>query len=275
MDVNMNSITGFPTDTFYTPPFKPNPVILIIIVLVIIIYYSVFSNVTGPAQNPNPNSKSMGFLAVLLWGVFIVLIILNGFGYFYNMDITASLHNILSDKPEVDILVDQQSQEIEPVPEIKIKKQVFHIPDNKYNYENAKAICQAYGGRLANWKDMDKAFKKGADWCGYGWSEDQMALYPTQLKKWKHLQTIKGHENDCGRPGINGGYIDNPNVRFGINCYGYKPQISQEEANAMRMAPLYPRTRKELEFEKRVNYWKNQLPNIDVSPFNHNVWSSF
>ena len=30
----------------------------------------------------------------------------------------------------------------------------------------------------------------------------------------------------CGLPGINGGYIDNPNIRFGVNCYGYKPKIT-------------------------------------------------
>ena len=49
---------------------------------------------------------------------------------------------------------------------------------------------------------------------------NQLALFPTQYGKWERLQKIKGHENDCGRPGINGGYIDNPNVKFGINCYG-------------------------------------------------------
>ena len=38
-----------------------------------------------------------------------------------------------------------------------------------------------------------------------------MALFPTQYEHWEHLQKIKGHENDCGRPGVNGGYIDNPN----------------------------------------------------------------
>ena len=34
-----------------------------------------------------------------------------------------------------------------------------------------------------------------------------MALFPTQYKSWKKLQKQKGRENDCGRPGINGGYI--------------------------------------------------------------------
>ena len=29
-----------------------------------------------------------------------------------------------------------------------------------------------------------------------------------------------GHENDCGRPGVNGGYIANTNAKYGVNCFG-------------------------------------------------------
>ena len=54
---------------------------------------------------------------------------------------------------------------------------------------------------------MEDAYEDGADWCSYGWSEDQMAFFPTQKEKWKKLQKIEGHKHDCGRPGINGGYI--------------------------------------------------------------------
>ena len=197
--------------------------------------------------------------------------------YIFNTDITASIKNLFSAQPEIDIVVDQEDGDMSggdvPVPEIKLSKQVFHIPDNKYNYENAKAICNAYGGRLASVKEMQEAYTKGADWCGYGWSDGQMALYPTQYDKWANLQKIKGHEHDCGRPGINGGYISNPNVNFGINCYGYKPKITQQEADAMKMAPQYPKTMREIEFDKRVDYWKDKLPAIEVSPFNHNNWS--
>ena len=49
-----------------------------------------------------------------------------------------------------------------------------------------------------------------------------MALYPIN-QTWKKFQKIEGHEHDCGRPGLNGGYIKNPNVRFGVNCYGTNP----------------------------------------------------
>ncbi len=283
MDVNMNSIMGVPYQTTYWNETGTNPVVLVIITVIIVGYYALFATLGVAKGQPVSDAASTGkgiiFLEVLLWGVFVLLVLMNGMTYIFNMDITASIKNLFSAEPEIDIIVDpdniagDQTDAETTVPEIKLSKQVFHIPDNKYGYEDAKAICTAYGGRLATWKEMSKAYEKGADWCSFGWSDGQMALYPTQYDKWGHLQKIEGHEHDCGRPGINGGFIKNPNVRFGANCYGYKPKITQEEAEAMKLAPLYPRTRRERAFDKRVDYWRNQLSEIQVAPFNHNNWS--
>lgn len=278
----MNSITGVPYTTNYLNDVATNPMVIIVLTVVILAYYALFAGL-GMASGKSAGEaamsagKSVVFLEVVLWGVFVLLVLMNGMTYIFNTDITASIKNLFSAQPEIDIVVDQEDGNMSggdaPVPEIKLSKQVFHIPDNKYNYENAKAICNAYGGRLATVKEMQEAYAKGADWCGFGWSDGQMALYPTQYDKWANLQKIKGHEHDCGRPGINGGYISNPNVNFGINCYGYKPKITQQEADAMKMAPQYPKTMREIEFDKRVDYWKGKLPEIEVSPFNHNNWS--
>tara|TARA_A100001011_G_scaffold93105_1_gene97826 strand:+ start:2028 stop:2861 length:834 start_codon:yes stop_codon:yes gene_type:complete len=274
---------GVPYQTTYWNETGTNPVVLVIITVIIVGYYALFATLGVAKGQPVSDAASTGkgiiFLEVLLWGVFVLLVLMNGMTYIFNMDITASIKNLFSAEPEIDIIVDpdniagDQTDAETTVPEIKLSKQVFHIPDNKYGYEDAKAICTAYGGRLATWKEMSKAYEKGADWCSFGWSDGQMALYPTQYDKWGHLQKIEGHEHDCGRPGINGGFIKNPNVRFGANCYGYKPKITQEEAEAMKLAPLYPRTRRERAFDKRVDYWRNQLSEIQVAPFNHNNWS--
>ena len=207
---------------------------------------------------------------MLLWGVFILLILLNGMSYIFNINIISSIKHLFSSSPTIDIVVDKEDSSI---PEIKTKKQVFHIPDNKYDYESSKAMCQAYGGHLATYNEINDAFNNGADWCGFGWSEGQMALYPTQNETWDKLQGIKGHEHDCGRPGINGGYIDNPNVRFGVNCYGYKPKITPEESRNMMDTPFYPKTNSEIEFDKKVEYWRNKIHDIVVAPFNHTNWS--
>ena len=100
-----------------------------------------------------------------------------------------------------------------------------------------------------------------------------MALFPTQQKTWEKLQGIEGHENDCGRPGINGGKIDNPNVRFGVNCYGFKPIITPTEQDNMKNTPIYPVSMKDMELQKKLEYWKKRIPEILLSPFNKNSWS--
>jgi hypothetical protein len=35
----------------------------------------------------------------------------------------------------------------------------------------------------------------------------------------------------------------------------------------------YPKTEKDILFEKRVDYWKTKINDILVSPFNYNTWS--
>ena len=285
MDINSNSITGVPYSTTYWNDIAANPTVLIIMTIIIIGYYTLFATLgvaSGDAsvgEAAAQAGKGIIFMEVLLWGIFVLLLLLNGMSYVFNMDVTTSIKNIFSGTPEIDIVVDPEdlaggdTDQLTTVPEIKYEKQVFHVPNNKYDYENAKAICKAYGGRLATIKEVQEAHSKGADWCGFGWSDGQMALYPTQYDKWAYLQKIEGHEHDCGRPGVNGGFIDNPNVNYGVNCYGFKPKMTQEEAEAMRIAPLYPKTKREIAFDNRVDYWRDKLSDITVAPFNNDNWS--
>jgi len=249
-----------------------NPVVLIMITLILVFYYLIFGSLADlkvdVPETTNPIAK---FMEVLLWSMFILLLLLNGLRYFFEVDLVASVNNLFTDKPEVDVQV--TIPEETGVPEITEAPQVYHVSDNKYNFSDAKAICKAYGGDLATYEQIEDAYKNGGEWCGYGWSNGQMALFPTQKTTWNNLQKIKGHEHDCGRPGINGGYIANPNVRFGVNCFGYKPKINQEEQALMNNSTPYPKTKEELEFEKRVKYWKTKLPQILISPFNYNNWS--
>lgn len=274
----MNSLTGFPESRLSQIDInqatsKINIMILGVILIVLIGYYSLLSslgtNASTSIQTSNVSTLGINSIEILLWVIFVVLILINGMSYIFEIDIVASMKDILTSKPIIEIDVSDDNIKL---PDTN-KKQVFHIPKNKYTYEDARAICKAYDSRLATYKEIDEAYQKGADWCGYGWSEGQMALYPTQFEKWQNLQKIPGHKHDCGRPGINGGYIDNPNVRYGINCYGYKPKISEEAIQEMATKPMYPKTKKEIDFEKKVEKWKEKLPTILVSPFNHDNWS--
>jgi hypothetical protein len=308
----MNSITGIPTLENYYSNNLFNPIIIIVLVSIIIFYLILFGSLGGSSFsffsssssssssssldnnlfNSNNSDKSASgsvkVLSIILISIFIVLVLINGFNYFLNINIVTSIKDFFSKTPEINILADGDFLSKKNgstsgnngsisgnniVPEIKYIKQVYHIPNNNYTYDDANAICKAYGNRLANYKEIDSAYDDGADWCSYGWSEDQMALYPTQYKKWSDLQKIKGHEHDCGRPGINGGYIANPNVKFGVNCYGYKPKINQLESDLMKNTPLYPLTQKDIDFQNKVKYWKNKINNILIAPFNSSKWS--
>ena len=274
MDVKLNSFTGIPTDTYeYLNDFSVNPVVLVVISIVLILYYVLFASLgvaTGNTEGIQETGKSVIFLEILLWSVFILLLLLNGIYYFFDINVVASIKNLFTATPEISFKVETGEDKL---PELKYVKQTFHIPGNKYTYDDAKAVCKAYGAKLANYKDLEKSYQQGADWCSYGWSEGQMAYFPTQYNKWKKLQKIKGHEHDCGRPGINGGYIANPNVRFGVNCYGYKPKISPLDYDLMHNTTVYPKTQEEIDFDREVDEWREKIPEIAVAPFNNNRWS--
>jgi len=256
-----------------------NPIVFIILLVIVIIYVIMFASLGKNDTNiistdTSDSSKGQQIIGIVIAGVLVFLIIANVFQYFFNINVTAYVNDLFTTKPKIDIVVDQGNYEPAPVPVIKFKKQVFNIPGNYYDYENAKAICQAYGADLATYNQIEKAYNKGAEWCNYGWSANQLALFPTQKDTYNTLQTIPGHENDCGRPGINGGYIANPKIKFGVNCYGNKPKINEEEQELMQTSTPYPESAQDIAFQKRIDYWKTRVDEILVSPFNNDIWSA-
>lgn len=253
---------------------KINPVFLITITIILVFYYLVFASLPGQVNSVQTSEGTFGLsiIELFLWAMFIFLLLINGLQYFFELDIQAIIKGLFSPNPEIDIKI-TQPQIKSSIPEITWEKQVFHIPENTYTYDDAKALCNAYGARLANYDEVEKAYNKGGEWCSYGWSDDQLILYPTQKKTYDRLKHIKGHENDCGRPGINGGFIGNPNAKFGVNCYGYKPEITSEERNQMNNIRAIPITQREKELEKKVAEYRKDLPNIMIAPFNNKRWS--
>jgi hypothetical protein len=283
MDININSMTGIPNN--YLNILDANPKVIFVVAAIIIIYFVIFASLGEKnVTDDNSSNNYVVFLELLMWSIFILLILLNGVSYLFNVDITTGIKNIFSSDAEVNIKVDSDNlsdilTNAEPTseptsePNNMLKEEVYHIPGNKYTFNDAKAIAKSFGGRLATYKEVEDAYNKGADWCSYGWSKGQMALFPTQESKWTNLQEIEGHEHDCGRPGINGGFIDNPNVKFGVNCYGIKPNITPDEIKRMENSVIYQKTNKEIRFDELVDEWKQKLPNILLSPFNTDNWN--
>ena len=59
------------------------------------------------------------------------------------------------------------------------------------------------------------------------WDCSQLKETWKKSKKEQNVKMEKSH--DCGRPGINGGYFDNPNLKLGVNCWGVKRKAFKEE----------------------------------------------
>jgi len=274
-----------PTNTYQNVLNYFNPTVLIIIGIVIVVYVVIIFALGKSNQNADATglqgitsastSTSMTTIIIIVIIVIVLvgLFVYKGLPYVYGYNFSASLKNVFTKTPEVDIYMQKQPPPTPVTKNTDKKEQVFNIPGNYYTYPDAKSLCSAYGARLASYSEMEDAYNKGAEWCNYGWSEDQMALFPTQKKTYDTLQTIKGHKHDCGRPGVNGGYIANPAIKFGVNCYGVKPPITEEEEQMMETNSPYPVTEKDKLMEKRVNYWKDRLNDILVSPFNYASWN--
>ena len=269
----------------YTNNITISPILIFILVFVVIIYLVLFFSLGDNNSNSNSDNDwgnnsgdniAFKIITIIIIFLFLFLVGLNIAQYYFGVDIIASVKNLFSNQPEINIAVNTPADSLSTnnqVPKIRLNKQVFNIPGNNYNFSDAKALCSAYGAELANYKQIENAYDNGAEWCNYGWSEGQMALFPTQTSSFEKLQKIQGHENDCGRPGINGGVMANPDLKFGVNCFGYKPVMTNNEGELMHQLPNYPKTMKDIEMEERVNYWKDKIPDILVSPFNHNNWS--
>lgn len=153
------------------------------------------------------------------------------------------------------------------------KKEVYHVANQDYTYEQAKCKCESYGGELASKAQIIDAYNNGANWCTYGWSDKQTAYYPVQKCDWDKLtelnERLPQHSKKfCGLPGLNGGYFANPSIRFGANCYGIKPK---GELNKQKPPLCKPQSFCSLEKNFEASH---KLDTDEISPFNNDKWSN-
>ena len=269
LDISVNYISLLPT--FFTSfleqsvdSFKISYILLLgVVVMVYILIFALFGNATGSS------GPLMIIIEIILWVVLILVLGINIQNSDYNF--TTELKNLFNSTPtELDINVTKTEDETDASCNTSSTGEVFHIPNNKHSYDKARSICSKYNARLATYTEVENAYTSGANWCSYGWSEDQLALFPTQLDIYNKLKLIPDHENDCGRPGVNGGFIDNPHVKFGVNCFGKKPkQTADDTAYMKRLALSYSPAIDQDELDKIAKETDDML----IAPFNKNKWS--
>ena len=148
-------------------------------------------------------------------------------------------------------------------------KQVFNVRENIYTLDDAPAVCGALGADLASVKQLIEAHKNGADWCNVGWTKDGLAAYPIQYSTWKTLQDNNPNKrNICGKPGINLSRND-PNLLYGINCYGIKPDPKGNE-----IIKDVIMSDKQRELQAKIAEFQKNAGSIAISPFNTGKWSA-
>ena len=270
------------SDDFFNVYRIKSIILLVVVVIVYVIFFSILNNETLNTPDTKP---WVLIIEVFLWVILIVILVMN-VRYFSDKDFNFSdtFKHLFDDdkKPEIEVRVNKgkiskepKPNELDPDNPNKDKKkckdedgEVFHVGKNNYPYEEARDVCNVYDSRLASYDEVENAYMNGGNWCSYGWSDGQLALFPIQKAVYNEMKKIPNHEHDCGRPGVNGGYMKDKNTKFGVNCYGKKPYATDKEIEYNKRHQHLPITDDAIQKEK-----DKKINKFLVSPFNKEKWS--
>jgi hypothetical protein len=265
-----------------------NPISIFTTIIFIVCFYLVVYVFRLPMESGS-KPITLSIIETSSWLLLIVIIFTDFFKYILNISLSDLLFDLfgwidLHDYSPIEVKgnisgnTKLSSTSISTTSLPLQKDEVFNVSNNLYTYDDAQAVCSAYGATLANYDQMEDAYKNGAEWCNYGWSDGQMAFFPTQKSTWNKLQKTDNHKNDCGRPGVNGGYFANPYIKFGVNCYGKKPKASDADLNRMNAQnnTVYPKNANDVLLDRKVKFWKDNADKLLVlNSFNKKDWSEY
>ena len=287
---NILSNVAYGISDFYNQPSSIFSVLGFIMIFYLIIY------LFRIPMAPDSKSLFVRFIENVAWFSLLIIVIIDFFKYGIGFSPIALASNSLNwsslpkaaptDKPITDKIYVGDTKPKGNISGningnvVLPKNEVFNISNNLYTYDDAQAICTSYGAKLATYDQIEQEYNKGAEWCNYGWSDGQMAFFPTQKDTWDKLQKTKNNKNNCGRPGVNGGYFDNPNIKFGVNCFGKKPKPNSNDLASMmanqNKEEIQPKTAEQVQLDKKVKFWKeNSDKLLKVNSYNNYKWSAF
>lgn len=276
--------------------FAENPYSIFSVIIFIVILYSVIY-ITRIPMTPDAKPVSIMLIETIAIVIFVILLILDFFKYILKVDLIKLLFDISKTTATP---TSTATSTATPTPAASCPKvgpygrgasatpaattappadsEVFNIRNNIYTYDEAQSVCSIYGATLANYDQIEQSYYDGGEWCNYGWSEGQMALFPTQRDTWNKLQKTDRAKNACGRPGVNGGYIKHKNMKYGVNCYGKKPVASDKDKQLMNMniSDKVPESDADRDLKIKMAIWKTNADKfLVVNSFNKGKWSEF
>jgi len=258
--------------------YLANPASIITSFLFLVVLYLIIYLFRVPTDR-NIKPIFISILETFGWLTFIMICIITFFRFILGIPVDQIIYIFWNSLPDDNNIVYNSNNKITKKIDNSnniIRDEVFNISNNIYTYDDAKAVCKVYGAKLATYDQLEDAYSKGAEWCNYGWSDGQMAYFPTQKSTWSKLQKDEKRKNNCGRPGINGGYMGNPNLKFGVNCFGKKPQPTPADLNRMKAVETTPKTPQDIELDKKIEYWKKNADKLlQVNSYNKTKWSEY
>ena len=86
---------------------------VLFLALIILMFIVLFSSLGKKGETigagETGGNASTKLLTIIMGGVLIVVVVLNGLQYFYNINLTARLDNIFTDTPSIDLTVQQET----------------------------------------------------------------------------------------------------------------------------------------------------------------------
>jgi len=147
------------------------------------------------------------------------------------------------------------------------KKEVYHVKSNIFKKIDGNNVCKAlFNGDIATKSQIEEASNEGADWCNYGWANDNNAYYP--------LSKDTNNKKCFGKKGLNAANLSNSdNFKLGINCFGIKP----DESKYTTLEQIYNMDSFNESEQKNLEKYKIKLNNgeINLEPYNSSQWSKY
>ena len=135
--------------------YLDNPYSLLPIIAILIAFYVVIYLFRIPLDENKPFSVS--FIEGLLWVTLVIIVLVQFFKQVFNLSLLDFVNEMQETKQELEETSEDNTTETP----VTSENEVFHVGNNKYTYDDAKAICKSYNAELATYQQVENSYKNG------------------------------------------------------------------------------------------------------------------